>query len=67
MRLCARQGCLRHKPDGCTRGPVCPTCILFPSLIFMRKVSNHLKLLQGLSLSTSPDHIVLVCRGSLSA
>lgn len=61
MRLCARQGCLRHKPDGCTRRPVCPTCILFPCLIFMRKVSNHLKLLQGLYLCTSPDHIVLVC------
>ena len=43
-----RQGCTRHKPDGCP-GRKCPVCILFPCMWLMRKAANHLKLLQGKS------------------
>ncbi len=43
---CARapQGCKHHNPDGCRW---CPICILFPCMNFMRRIANHMKLLQG--------------------
>ena len=47
-----RQGCSRHKPEGCRK---CPDCILFACMWIMRKTANHLKLLQGKSAVRSSE------------
>jgi len=38
------EGCKRHRPEGCSN---CPTCLLFPCVILLQKVCNHLELLKA--------------------
>ena len=56
MQACAMaQACKRHKPGGCSRVNAvtgeeelrCPSCLIFPIMCLLHKITNHLELIKG--------------------